>query len=81
MVAHDEFLEHAQVFDNCYGTGVHDRPGGLANGEQLLLEIDWQGARQVRARAAGGAAAFSSCRPRAPRWSSGSRRAAPTPRR
>jgi guanylate kinase len=50
MVAGGEFLEHAQVFDNCYGTGVHTVEEALANGEQLLLEIDWQGAAQVRAR-------------------------------
>jgi len=50
MAAHGEFLEHAQVFDNCYGTGVRAVEEALANGEQLLLEIDWQGARQVRAR-------------------------------
>jgi guanylate kinase len=50
MVANGEFLEHAQVFDNCYGTGVHAVEEALANGEQLLLEIDWQGAAQVRAR-------------------------------
>ena len=50
MVAHDEFLEHAQVFDNCYGTGLRAVEEALANGEQLLLEIDWQGARQVRLR-------------------------------
>jgi guanylate kinase len=50
MVANDEFLEHAKVFDNCYGTAVHTVQEALANGEQLLLEIDWQGARQVRAR-------------------------------
>jgi guanylate kinase len=50
MVAHGEFLEHAQVFDNCYGTGVRAVEEALANGEQLLLEIDWQGAAQVRAR-------------------------------
>jgi guanylate kinase len=50
MAARDEFLEHAQVFDNCYGTGVHTVEEALTNGEQLLLEIDWQGARQVRAR-------------------------------
>ena len=49
-MARNEFLEHAQVFDNCYGTGVHTVEEALANGEQLLLEIDWQGARQVRAR-------------------------------
>jgi len=50
MVANGEFLEHAKVFDNCYGTAVHTVEEALANGEQLLLEIDWQGARQVRAR-------------------------------
>jgi guanylate kinase len=50
MVANDEFLEHAKVFDNCYGTGVRAVQEAMANGEQLLLEIDWQGARQVRAR-------------------------------
>jgi guanylate kinase len=50
MLANHEFLEHAQVFDNCYGTGVRTVQEALSNGEQLLLEIDWQGARQVRAR-------------------------------
>ncbi len=50
MVAHHEFLEHAQVFDYCYGTGAHTVQEALGNGEQLLLEIDWQGARQVRTR-------------------------------
>ena len=50
MLDRDEFLEHAQVFDNCYATGVRAVEEALANGEQLLLEIDWQGARQVRAR-------------------------------
>jgi guanylate kinase len=50
MVAKHQFLEHAQVFDHCYGTGVRTVEEALANGEQLLLEIDWQGARQVRAR-------------------------------
>jgi guanylate kinase len=50
MIANSEFLEHATVFDNCYGTGVRTVQEALSNGEQLLLEIDWQGARQVRAR-------------------------------
>jgi guanylate kinase len=50
MIANNEFLEHARVFDNCYGTGVRTVEEALSNGEQLLLEIDWQGARQVRAR-------------------------------
>ena len=50
MIANGEFLEYAQVFDNCYGTGVRTVQEALSNGEQLLLEIDWQGARQVRSR-------------------------------
>jgi guanylate kinase len=50
MRANHEFLEHAQVFDNWYGTGVRTVQEALSNGEQLLLEIDWQGARQVRSR-------------------------------
>jgi guanylate kinase len=50
MVANDEFLEHARVFDNCYGTGARAVQEALSNGEELLLEIDWQGARQVRNR-------------------------------
>jgi guanylate kinase len=50
MVARGELLEHAQVFDHWYGTGMRAVEDALTNGEQLLLEIDWQGARQVRAR-------------------------------
>ncbi|NNM60626.1 MAG: guanylate kinase [Steroidobacteraceae bacterium] len=49
MVAHGEFLEHAKVFDNYYGTSLSTVREALARGERLLLEIDWQGARQVRA--------------------------------
>src|SRR3981189_1136137 len=49
MIARDEFLEHTQVFDNFYGTGARAVEAALANGERLLLEIDWQGAAQVRA--------------------------------
>lgn len=50
MAAREEFLEHAKVFDNCYGTSLHTVREALARGERLLLEIDWQGARQVRER-------------------------------
>lgn len=50
MIEGNEFLEHAQVFDNFYGTGLKEVQTALQNGELLLLEIDWQGARQVRAR-------------------------------
>ncbi|HTV96795.1 MAG TPA: guanylate kinase [Steroidobacteraceae bacterium] len=50
MAARGEFLEHARVYDNCYGTGLKAVRDALAAGRLLLLEIDWQGARQVRAR-------------------------------
>jgi guanylate kinase len=50
MVAGDEFLEYARVFDNCYGTGLAAVTAALEQGTRLLLEIDWQGARQVRAK-------------------------------
>jgi guanylate kinase len=50
MVANNEFLEHARVFDNYYGTAMSTVQQALRSGCQLLLEIDWQGARQVRAR-------------------------------
>ena len=49
MVERGEFLEHAQVFDNFYGTARATVREALATGKLLLLEIDWQGARQVRA--------------------------------
>jgi guanylate kinase len=45
------FLEHAQVFDNFYGTGRAEVARARAAGHDVLLEIDWQGARQVRASA------------------------------
>jgi len=50
MVANDEFLEHAQVFDNCYGTARASVDALLASGKHVILEIDWQGARQVKAK-------------------------------
>jgi guanylate kinase len=49
-IAHDEFLEWAEVFGNCYGTSRHDTDARLAAGVDLVLVIDVQGARQVRAR-------------------------------
>ncbi len=50
MVANDEFLEHARVFDNCYGTARAAVEVLLASGKHVILEIDWQGARQVKAK-------------------------------
>ncbi len=50
MVADGAFLEHAQVFDNYYGTAQASVEQTLAQGLDVVLEIDWQGARQVRER-------------------------------
>ena len=41
-------LESAEVFDNYYGTSREQVQQHLANGDNVILEIDWQGARQVR---------------------------------
>jgi guanylate kinase len=48
MVAEGQFLEHARVFDNLYGTARAPVEARLAAGGDIVLEIDWQGARQVR---------------------------------
>jgi guanylate kinase len=48
MLEQGEFLEHAQVFDNFYGTSQRALEKTLAEGIDLILEIDWQGAQQVR---------------------------------
>ena len=45
---HGEFLEHAEVFGNLYGTSQRWVEQTLEDGYDLILEIDWQGARQVR---------------------------------
>jgi|SRR5690606_22407947 len=51
MVRRGEFLEYAQVFDHWYGTSREHVEELLRTGASVLLEIDWQGARQVRERA------------------------------
>lgn len=48
MVAAGEFLEHARVFDNLYGTARTTVETALSKGNDVLLEIDWQGARQIK---------------------------------
>ncbi len=50
LVAAGEFVEHADVFGNLYGTRRSVVEAALAEGQDLILEIDWQGARQVRER-------------------------------
>jgi guanylate kinase len=53
-----DFLEYAEVFGNLYGTREGDVRAELARGRDLILEIDWQGARQVRARFASAVGVF-----------------------
>jgi guanylate kinase len=48
LLAQGQFLEHAQVFDNLYGTGRRPVETELVRGNNVVLEIDWQGAQQVR---------------------------------
>ena len=48
MVAMEEFLEHATVFDNYYGTQKKIVSNNLKKGLNVILEIDWQGAQQIR---------------------------------
>lgn len=48
MITDDAFLEHAQVFDNYYGTAKQSVEESIHNGIDVILEIDWQGAQQVK---------------------------------
>jgi len=58
MVEQGVFIEHAQVFDNYYGTSQQAIEAQLAAGLDVILEIDWQGARQVRQRMPGTVSVF-----------------------
>lgn len=48
LIDKNDFLEHAEVFGNFYGTSRSTLQQVLDRGDDLILEIDWQGARQVR---------------------------------
>ncbi len=50
MVDSQQFLEHAQVFTNRYGTSQAAVEKALHQGTDVILEIDWQGASQVRSK-------------------------------
>ena len=50
MISRDEFLEYAQVFDHWYGTSRNSVEALRTRGKTVLLEIDWQGAAQIRQR-------------------------------
>lgn len=48
LIEQDAFLEHARVFGHRYGTGRQAVEQQLAAGYDVILDIDWQGARQIR---------------------------------
>lgn len=48
MVKQHAFLEHAQVFENFYGTSKQQIEERLSQGIDIVLDIDWQGAQQIR---------------------------------
>ena len=48
MIAEEQFLEYAEVFGNFYGTSKQTIDEQLKNDTDVILEIDWQGAQQVR---------------------------------
>ena len=58
LVEADAFLEHAPVFDRRYGTTRESVQKFLAAGDDVILEIDWQGAAQVRERHPGAIGIF-----------------------
>ena len=51
MIEQDAFLEHAEVFGNYYGTSRAAIEQVLATGVDVFLDIDWQGAQQIRQNA------------------------------
>ena len=48
MVANGEFVEHATVFDNSYGTSKQAIEDQVKSGKSVILDIDWQGARAIK---------------------------------
>jgi len=50
MIENDDFLEHATVFGNFYGTEKKSVSQNLEKGINVILEIDWQGAQQIKSR-------------------------------
>jgi guanylate kinase len=58
MIGDNAFLEHAEVFGNLYGTDALTVNRQLEQGLDIILEIDWQGARQVRASMPGCCSVF-----------------------
>jgi guanylate kinase len=58
MAQHGDFLESAEVYGNLYGTSLSWIKTETASGRDILLEIDWQGAAQVRSKFPGSISIF-----------------------
>lgn len=58
LINQNEFLEYAKVFDNYYGTSRKWVEQALASGKNIILEIDWQGAKQVKSSLRGSVGIF-----------------------
>lgn len=58
MIKHGEFFEYAKVFGNYYGTSRQAAQTLLDAGQDVILEIDWQGAQQVREQMASAVSVF-----------------------
>lgn len=58
MIEDGDFLEHARVFDHLYGTNRKSIAAQLGQGRDVILDIDWQGAHQVRAEFPGSCLIF-----------------------
>jgi len=61
LIDADGFLEYAPVFDNFYGTSRAALAEAFGRGHNVILEIDWQGARQVRERTRDAASGRAGC--------------------
>jgi len=48
LISKGEFLEHAKVFNNFYGTTLKPVKENLENGKNVIFDIDWQGAQQIK---------------------------------
>ncbi len=58
LIERKAFFEYAQVFDHYYGTSRENAENWMAQGKDVLLDIDWQGARSIRTQAPGAKSIF-----------------------
>ena len=81
MIREDEFLEYADVYGNYYGTARRFLREAKHDGHDLLLDIDVQGAAQIKAKIPAGCQHFCASARIGRHWSGGSAIAAPIPSR